>query len=697
MSLLRKLGALAVLAAAASLAGCGDESVEDFDWAYHGFDREETRYSPLDQIDRDNISRLGLAWSLDLPGENDLEGTPLEVGGVLYFSGGMGRVYAVSVETGELLWDHDPKAGERLTNSRRMGLPVNRGVAYEDGSVFVATRDGRMIALDAATGDVQWTTQFLLPDDGTTSTGAPRVCGSNVIIGNAGSESLSRGYATAMNRETGEVAWRFFIVPGNPAVDDDWTTQQVADTWGGEWWRYGGGGNPWNAMTCDEELGQFLIGTGNAAPYALEMRTNEGEIQDNLFLASLLAVDTETGEYRWHYQHNPGEQWDWKSTMDITLTEMEFDGETHKVALQAPSNGFFYVVDRTDGRLLAAEDYGKQNWAERIDLETGRPVETANARYGEEPVTIYPGVVGTHNWQAMAVNTDRMIAYIPAIQIGMTYAVSQEEIEKVRNRQHEGFFPSGIVNGPIFDSEDPRDDRGSLIAWDVAAQEIAWEVEHPTHWNSGLLVTRGGLVFQGLESGELVAYNDESGEQLWSFDAQLGIMAPPITYSHNGKQYVSVLVGYGGSGGYGLGPARELAWVYGEQPRRLLTFVLDGEAQLPEPGERTHMDETPPVLVPDLVLDDAKVALGGELYNYSCSYCHFAFAMGAGAAPDLRSSQIAANREAFETLMRSGAFADSGMPKFDDLTSEEIEGLYQFIRYAARASTDEEGIEVRAR
>jgi quinohemoprotein ethanol dehydrogenase len=676
VSLLGVLGSVSV--------GCSQLRPQDHDWMFHGLGQSSTRYSPLKQINTQTVARLGLAWSLDLPGENDLEATPLEVAGVLYFSGGMAKVYAVSVGTGQLLWSYDPQTGRALTEPRRLNLPVNRGVAYADGSIYVATRDGRMISLDARTGKPRWTTQFLLPDT-SSSTGAPSVCGPNVIIGNGGSESLSRGYVTAMDLQTGKVAWRFYIVPGNPAVDEDETTRMVANTWSGEWWKYGGGGNPWNSMVCDEALGQFLIGTGNAAPYALELRSHG--IQDNLFIASLVAVDTHNGKYRWHYQYNPGEQWDWKATMDIALDDLEINGQMHKVALQAPSNGFFYVINRTNGKLLAAKDYGKQNWAKYIDLKTGRPVETGQARYGNEFTTIYPGVGGAHNWQAMAVDTDKKLAFIPYLQMGMSYANSRQEVEKVKNNKHAGFFPLGILNGLPAPSDDPLDNRGSLIAWNIPQQKIAWRVDYPSPWNSGTLATQGGLVFQAIEDGHLIAYDDSNGKKLWSYDAKLGTLAPPITYSYEGEQYVSLLVGYGGSGGIGVGPAREGSWRWGEQPRRLLTFRLDANSKLPATPPRTPVDTTPPITVPNLTLDAQKIAIGADLYNYSCSACHFAAAMGAGSGPDLRPSAVAADRTAFRRLLREGFLVDRGMPKFADLSDEEIEGLYQFIRDSARSGT----------
>ena len=672
------------------LQGCTQSYVEQkpekaplasTNWSAVGANDAEMRFSELNQISTQTIDGLGLAWSLDLPDENNLEATPLAVDGVILFPGGMGVVYAVDVVSGEILWTYDPQAGERIPSSRNMGLPVNRGLAYSAGQVFVATRDGRMISINSKTGQKVWSSQFLIEGDTASSTGAPRVCGPNVIIGNSGAESLARGYVTALDKKTGAFRWRFFTVPGNPATDDDETTQMVSSTWSGEWWRYGGGGTAWNALTCDEELGQFLIGTGNGAPYALEMRSKG--IQDNLFLSSIVSVDLTTGRYKWHYQFNPGEQWDWKATMDMITTKMTIDGKPRKVVLQAPSNGFFYVIDRQNGKLISADKYAKVNWADHIDLETGRPVELPGIRYQKESFTIYPGMLGSHNWQAMSYNPDNGLSYIPYIQMGTTFSRSEDEQERVRNPVKKGFMAVGVFASPAVDFNDPIDGRGSLIAWNVSEEKIQWRVDHPSLWNGGTMVSRGGLVFQGLEDGTFNAYNADSGDKLWSFDTKLGIMAAPVTFSHLGRQYVSILVGYGGSGGWGPEHVRKAAWRYGAQPRRLLTFSLDGDAQLPETPSKIGLDDVAPIKVEGLKLHQTQLNRGEILYEYSCGYCHGVGGTGLGSAPDLRSSGIAASKEALTLLMKDGLLSSKGMPKFANFSDDEIDAVYQYIRYNA--------------
>jgi quinohemoprotein ethanol dehydrogenase len=649
-------------------------------WPTYGGDTAQSRYSPLDQINLETIARLGLAWSLDLPGENSLEATPLEVNGTIYFPGGMSVVYAVDAATGKPLWKYDPKEGARIPAARRMVLPVNRGVAYADNDVLVATKDGRMIAIDAKSGLPKWSTKFLIAGDNASSTGAPRVCGANVIIGNSNGEMGARGYVTALNIKTGKMVWRFFTVPGNPAVDTDETTRLAANTWSGQWWKYGGGGTTWNALTCDPKLGQVLIGTENADPYALELRM-KGR-QSNLFVDSVVAVDAKTGRLRWYYQFVPGEAWDYKAIEDLITTHLRIAGVEHRVLLQANGDGFFYVIDRTTGKAMLAERYGKENWAYRIDLVSGKPVERPGIWYRHEPFTIYPGELGAHDWQAMSYDPVRHLAFVPYIQMGTRFSNSVKEVREARHPPKKGFADVGVDADPVVDPRDPMDGRGALIAWNVVKGRIQWQVNHPSIWNGGTLVTAGGLVFQGLETGYLAAYSERTGRKVWSFNAKLGIMAPPITFSYRGKQYVSILVGYGGSGGFGPEPLRNEYWPYGQQPRRLLTFSLDGKAHLPyTPPQRP---DAAPLDERSLKLDKSEVAVGADLFNSSCAGCHNGPANGTGAAPDLLSSKIAFDPDALRRLLREGYLAEYGMPKFSDLTRGEMAGIYQYIRQTAR-------------
>lgn len=653
----------------------------DADWAWHGNDRGEQRYSELSQINADNVGQLGLVWALDLPGENALEATPIEAGGILYFSGGLSKVYAADAVSGKLLWSYDPEVGKTAPAQIRTIFSVNRGVAYWDGKVYVATKDGRMVALDAKTGKPVWIKPFLRPGDGSVSTGAPRILDGKVIIGNSGAEMAVRGYVTALDAKTGDLLWRFFTVPGNPAVDKDETTQRAAKTWTGEWWKYGGGGTPWSGITYDPELKQVYIGTGNGAPYNPDFRCKNGE--DNLYLSSVVALDADTGKYKWHVQYNPCEVWDWKATADIVLATLTIDGKPRKVLMQAPSNGFFYVIDRETGKLISAEAYGKQNWAERVDLKTGRPVEKPGIRYKDKPAVIYPGAYGAHNWQPTSFNPKTGLVYIPYMQGGLTYARGDGKDVTDRPGQHTTRLGT-VMSGPGRIT-DPMDYRGSLIALDPVTQKIRWRVDHETMWNSGLVSTAGDLVFQGANTGKLRAFDARNGKTLWSFDAGLGIVAPPITYAIGGKQYVSVLVGPGGSTGEGTLPEFvEQGWKYGLQPRRLLTFSIGGKAKLPATPAREVNVEIP--VVPGFVPDKAAIARGGSLYERNCYFCHGMGANASGGAPDLRGSDVAADPASFAQVLHEGVLAANGMPRFADFSAGDLRDLYQYIRSEAEAA-----------
>ena len=659
------------------------------EWPGYGNDSKEQRFSPLNEINDSNVGRLGLAWSLDLPGENALEATPLEVNGVIYFSGGNNAVYAVDARAGRLLWKYQGKANENAPRAIRMMWPVNRGVAYWDGMVYMATRDCQMVALDARTGELVWSSSFSVPGTLSTSSGAPRVFKGKVIIGNSGADFGGRGYVTTFDAKTGRLLWRFFTVPGDPAKGfENKAMAMAAKTWGGTWWKFGGGGTPWNAITFDQDLNQLYVGTGNGGPANRNFRAPDKK-HDNLFLASVVALDATTGEYRWHYQYNPREVWDWKATADIILTDLKVDGRLRQVLMQAPSNGFFYVIDRHTGRLISAAKIGKVTWADRIDLKTGRPVERPGIRGENGPVTMYPDYIGAHNWQAMSYSPTSGLVYIPYMQLGMKYGPvpSITEAHDVTDNPAIIMVRWGVPNKVIvLDPKDPRDGRGSLLAWDPVSQKLRWRVDYPTLSSAGTMATAGNLVFQGTDTGKFFAYSANSGTKLWEFSTGLGILAPPISYAVDHHQYVSLLVGSGGMVGYGPLGGRQ-GWKYGLQPRRLLTFALDAKATLPwtPPPDFTvkALDD------PSITLDPVRVEQGKSLYGATCYLCHggaTGISATGGTAPDLRESAITLNRVTFESFLRGGSSVSRGMPLFDDLTQDQVENIYEAIRSDARAA-----------
>jgi quinohemoprotein ethanol dehydrogenase len=553
--------------------------LETSDWLAYGRTHSEQRFSPLAAINDSTVSGLKVDWYLDLPNDIGLVSTPLVINGVLYFSGTMNIVRAVDAVTGKLIWEHDPEVGKHVGNRKKAGWSHNRGLSYYNGKLFTTTWDGRLQALDLKTGRLIWSAQTFDPDKALTITGAPKAFKGKVLIGNGGSEKgPSRGYVTAYDTERGQQAWRFYIVPGNPADGfENEAMKMAAETWTGEWWKLGGGGNAWHGFTYDPELDLVYIGTGNGGPWNRKIRSPGGG--DNLFLCSIVALDPDNGEYRWHYQTTPGESWDYNSNMDIVLAELmigESEGKKTKVILHAPKNGFFYVINRETGKLISAEPFVETSWASHIDLKTGRPVERVNSRYDTGKFYLTPSPHGAHSWHAMSFNPMTGLVYLPTIHDASFY--SDEGIDKANFKSIE--FKGGI--GVRLTSPDtlPRPYSGSLQAWDPVKQKQVWSIPQKELWNAGTLTTAGNLVFQGQADGKFCAYNATNGELLWTFDCGLGISAPPITYSLNGRQYISLLVGWGGAFA-GVGN-KALGWEYGKHMRRLITFSLEGKAGLPK-------------------------------------------------------------------------------------------------------------------
>ena len=657
------------------LSSDGDGS----NWAAYGRTSSETRYSPLDQINVQNVKNLGIQWSLDLPKERSLISTPLAIDGVIYFTGSYSYTRAVDARSGKVLWEYDPKVIEHAGDRLRIMWDTNRGPAFYKGRLIITTVDGRLVALDAKTGKMLWETMTIDPRRSYYITGAPKVFRDKVIIGNGGTEhEAARGYVTAYDVATGKQAWRFYIVPGNPADGfENKAMAMAAKTWTGEWWKHGGGGNAWNGITYDPEFNTVYIGTGNGSPWNQKIRSPGGG--DNLFLCSIVALDADTGEYKWHYQTNPGETWDYNSNMDIVLADVQYGGQTVKAILHAPKNGFFYVINRANGELLSAEKFAKATWAERIDLKTGRPVEVKGARYEDGEETVWPSPFGAHSWHPMSYNPNTGLTYIPAIEMA---GVFKDKGMDLAGWQSPHFY---IDPGVAFADADTPKDYGSatLLAWDPIKQKKVWEQKLPPNWNAGTMTTKGNLVFEGMADGSLQAFNATTGGKLWSMNLGSGISAAPITYTVDGKQYVSVLVGWGG-GGVLLGSlAAQHGWKYKVHPRRLFTFALDGKAVMPPSPPPAF---AVPVDVPDLKIDAKLADLGKTRFAHSCMWCHGTGAVSGGIGPDLRESPIATSREAFKEVVVKGAKVVNGMPRFGEFTDADLDGLYHYIRQEARAS-----------
>ena len=646
------------------------------DWLAYGRTHNERRFFPSDQINAGNVTGLKPDWFVELPNDMGLVSTPLVVDGVLYFTGTMNVIRAVDASNGNPIWEYDPKVGDVVKGKRQIGWVHNRGITFYEGKIFTGTWDGRLIALDAKTGQEIWNVRTFPEDSALYITGAPKAFKGKVLIGNGGTENgPTRGWVAAYDADTGAEAWRFYIVPGNPADGfENEAMKMAAETWTGEWWKHGGGGNTWHGMTYDAELDQLYIGTGNGSPWNRKIRSPEGG--DNLFLCSVVALDPDTGAYKWHYQTTPGESWDFNSNMDIVLSDLTIDGKPVKALMHAPKNGFFYVINRETGKLISAEPFVETTWATHVDKATGRPVEVEGARYEEGPAYLTPGPWGGHSWHAMSFNPETGLAYIPAIHQAFVYSDAGIELA---DWQAVPFYGGTGVNLGNPERE-PRNYPASLIAWDPVKQEKVWSLPQEITPNAGTLTTAGDLLFQGRADGRLIAYDARTGAELWSCDTGLGIAAPPISYMLNGKQYIALLVGWGGGyAGIGGETAYAYGWSYRTHPRRLIAFSLEGKAELPAVSP-PHYPK--PIVDPNFEMDAELAQQGAGLYGL-CSSCHGRGLFSGGMAPDLRASVIPLDFATFAAVVRDGAKAGLGMPPRPEFTDEQLRSLQHFIRREA--------------
>ncbi len=675
--------------AAARIGLIDDERIKNAEsepgnWLAYRRDYQEQRFSPLTQINRETVSRLGPAWVTDMTSNYALEATPIVVDATLFVSSAWSIVYAIDAVTGEQKWTYDPEVPRDYMRKLCCG-PINRGVAVYQGKVYVGTLDGRLVALDAATGNRVWETNTVIDRTRSYSiTGAPRAARGKVYIGNGGAEFGVRGYVTAYDAETGEQVWRFFTVPGDPSLPFEHPElEMAAKTWkGGEWWKIGGGGTAWNAIVYDPDFNQIFIGVGNGAPWTRIIRSPGGG--DNLFLASIVAVDADTGRMNWYYQTTPGDNWDYTAVQDIMLADMDVDGIPRKVLMQAPKNGFFYVIDRSDGTLLRANPFVTTTWATHVDMATGRPVENPDVDYVDGPRWILPGPLGGHNWQAMSFDAATGIIYFPAQEVPLVYAMAEEYKQTGFLKRNPGQMNLGLELGRIaqLDADTPGkpETKGYLKAFNPLTGEELWAVEHVHHWNGGALASAGGLVFQGDAMGYFSAYHTQTGEPLWRFNTFASILAPPVSYAIDGVQYVAILTG--GAGDNFSGYVQETASIKYGGFGKLVAFKLDGRAELSAPAllDR-HIPEQPVVTA-----SAEQVERGEHLYHQVCAICHGVSVKSAGAVPDLRLMSPESHQK-FDEIVREGLFASRGMAAFSDLLSEaDTEFVRAYI--VLRASED---------
>jgi quinohemoprotein ethanol dehydrogenase len=633
------------------------------DWMSHGRDYNEQRFSPLKRVSADNVGQLGLAWFADFDTRRGQESTPIVVDGVMYVTTAWSKVFAFDARTGKSLWKYDPKVpGEWAVNA--CCDVVNRGVAVWKGKVYVATIDARLIALDAATGKVVWDISTIEPGQPYAITGAPRIAKGKVLIGQGGSEYEQRGYLSAYDAETGKLDWRWYITPGDPAKGfENPQMEAAAKTWHGQWWKTGGGGAPWDSIVYDPTTDLVYMGTGNGAPWPSEIRSPGGG--DHLYLSSIVALKLETGEYAWHYQTTPNESWDYDNTNQIVVADLPIGGQSRHVVMQAPKNGFFYVLDARTGELISANPYVQGiNWATGIDLATGRPKINPLANYGKtgKGYFVSPAFGGAHNWQPISFSRDTGFVYIPTTQSGYAFVASREDDNPMGQKLSISFKGNAEMMRKM---KSPPPTLGYLQAFDPVNGKEVWRAPVENGRSGGALSTAGNLVFAGNSNNGFAAYRASDGGKLWSFDAQTGVMAGPVSYEVEGEQYVAVVAGFRQTGNY-----------YAPNYSRVLVFKLGGTAALPAPVPF----QAPALNPPAAFGTAAAISHGEEVYGRFCSTCHGTDGLSRGMFPDLRYAGTIQSPDTFRTVVIDGALSANGMVSFAKaISADDAEAVRAYI------------------
>jgi quinohemoprotein ethanol dehydrogenase len=637
-------------------------AAEAGNWLSHGRDQAEQRYSPLDQVNDGNVGKLVRAWSFETGLTRGHEATPIVVDGRMFLTGSWSVVFALDARTGELLWRHDPQV-PRETGAKACCDVVNRGVAVYRGRVYTGTLDGRLLALDAETGELVWSVVTVDQSKDYTVTGAPRVVKGKVILGNGGAEFGVRGYVSAWNPETGELAWRTFTVPGDPALPfESPALERAAATWTGEWWKAGGGGTVWDSMAYDPELDLLYVGTGNGSPWSRYARSPGGG--DNLYVCSILALRPDTGEIVWHFQTTPGDTWDYTSTQHMILADLAIDGQPRKVIMQAPKNGFFWVLDRETGAFISAKPYVTVTWAEGVDAATGRPIPSRSAEYDQGLALVKPTAFGGHNWQPMSFNPKTGLVYLPAQEILGAYELLPELVPTPRH------FNTG-TDARVFAALTREVVGGHLLAWDPVAQREVWRHPYAMPWNGGTLTTAGNLVFQGTADGRFLALRADDGRLLWEAHAGSGVIAAPVSYAVDGVQYVAVVAGWGGAFALAGGDAAAQAGVASRG-------IVNAYALFDQPITAAAVSEL-------LASRPPPRGEREDLYHRWCARCHGSRAVGSGVVADLRRS-VGRLGDQFDGVVRAGVPA-LGMPGFQGILDDaEIAELRAYL--AERAGED---------
>ena len=654
------------------------------EWLNYGRTYKEQRYSPLAEINKNNVNELDLAWSFKFDTARGMEATPIMHNGVLYVSTGWSHVHAINARTGAEIWHYDAKVPKAHLAKTCCG-PVNRGVAIWQKDemsplqVFFGSLDGRLIALDALTGEENWSVQSTPTDGNYSITGAPRIVKDMVIIGNGGGELGVRGYISAYDVSSGEMRWRFYTVPGDRnKPQESEALEKALSSWSGdEWYKLGGGGGTvWDTLVFDPDLDILYIGTGNGSPWNRDLRSPGGG--DNLYLSSIVAINPNDGKYIWHYQTTPKENWDYTATQQLILAELTIKGEERKIIMQAPKNGFFYVLDRVTGELLSAEKFGHVTWATHVDMATGRPVESEFADYQKNGGSyLWPSPFGAHNWQPMSYSQKTGYIYIP-VQSFPAYFTGQKEVRYLENRWNTGVDLNEIRGPQSWVAGRAVMDAlvyGELVAWDPIKNERAWTVRHPKPSNGGTLSTAGNLVFQGTWDGVFTAYDAANGDQLWQYQSDSAILAGPITYELDGDQYVAVAQGSGGVVMLTIGDEVRKNTV---NQNRLLVFKRGKSEKGFLPIDDSVVQIQP--LYGHSDTDDATIKNGEYLYHTNCASCHGIDATSNYVVPDLR-YMTEKTHEDFATIVLGGSLTHKGMIGFyETLNLDDVNMIHEYLK-----------------
>jgi len=660
----------------------------DGDWLSNGRGYAEQRHSPLGAIGKGNVKELGVAWEFRTGTIRGLESTPIVSDGIMFVTGSWSKVWALDAKTGKEIWAYDPQVPGQWGRYACCDV-VNRGVALWKGAVYVGTLDGRLVKLDAKTGKVDWDINTIDRQRPYTITGAPRIVKGLVLIGNGGAEYGVRGYITAYDADTGRQVWRFYCVPGDPKQPpEDAAMAAAMKTWSTgntehKWWEQGGGGTPWDSMAYDPDLDLLYVGTGNGASWNRNLRSPGGG--DNLYLSSIVALKPETGEMVWYYQTTPGDDWDYTATQHLILADLTIDGNPRKVIMQAPKNGFFYVLDRATGKLISAKPYTTITWAKGVDMATGRPIENPGVRYGASPSAQIPGPIGAHNWQPMSFDPASGLVYIPVIDGSFIYAQQKSLHYEPGAWNTSDFAQLGqMVLSGIMHGKPPPPFKGYIRAWDPVAQKMAWQVQMTGAWNSGMLTTSSGLLFAGGSDGIFAAYDDKTGEKLWSIDLKTAMTAPAVAYEVDGQEYIAIAAAFGGSGGLGAtGDSNTPVMKYGNNEGRIFAFRIGGYTDVQPIKTETWSGAAAP---PAEKVDPALAAKGFDLYHRNCAVCHGVLLASSREVPDLKMVPPEIWNE-YDTIVLGGALKDGGMASFADILSkDDVAAIRAYALQSAQAA-----------